>query len=1023
MSKSSNRQLAVILFADISGYTALMQDNESKALNTIHRFKSIVDKCVSQCDGRVIHYHGDGCLISFRSSTESVKCALRMQSLFQAEEDIPVRIGIHQGDVVFEGNTAYGDGVNVSSRIESIAEPGSILISKPIRNQIKNKKEFKLHSLGLFEFKNVNEPVEVFAIANKGLTVPKRKDLRGKLKVQKPSFLHKRPVQIGAVILNLVVAVLSMVYFLNYVNTDEGLIVNSGNKYVLAIGVDNNPNWRKLYNAKNDALGVIDVLKRYFGFKEITDPLINEGASKSQILTSIEQAKEVLKEDDQLVVFYAGHGYSDAVDGSDDPEGYIVPFDAPGEESKDPSGFIKISDFLKKISSLPALHITTIFDACYSGFALKDQILVSRGSNKGLSEAAGILSRKVFSSADHDEQAADNGPIAEHSLFTGYLIEGLRTGQADNNGDKVISMNEMAIFLERNIGSFRDSKQTPRYGSYKDDEGGEMLLEYENPLSRKSSNINELLKDKDKEIYAAVPFRTSTGSNIHSELKTFLPEMVLESLSEFDRKKFKVANPNFMTLSDSATSIMRPQDILKGLESTKYFAGRYEIFGNEIVVKVSLHNSDDDQFIYSFPDIIGSFSDDYSLRNLALEIKKRIKGFMDNNGLVMDRLTTPPNYEAYKELKRAYAIICENREEGMKYIDRALEIDPKYFRAHLLKAFSYVNCTPVNVGKALEEWNKFKDIEFELTDFEQERFVHLEDELRGNYQALVQPKFELFKEYGTRKVFNDAMFYVLITKNVSLAKKMIKMAESKEIDPDFKNDIFVTKNWMELYLLDNEMPKYYARFSLEEELIKQPKYFRYFLPSKLLHDCQNNCVESIRETLKKYNQDKWWRYIESGKIMEFKGEETKASKLYNIALNQLNSKEKVYSAGLIEAEYRLHNYERCVEIGEKNLSKWLESKSYSPVRYYILAKISLGKPILKLEEMLDTILSYDRFPGWGAYYLATIKCKQEKYGEALDLLVNALENGVGFTTSRYNFDPDLKPLWAHPEFIAFTKPK
>jgi hypothetical protein len=293
-----------------------------------------------------------------------------------------------------------------------------------------------------------------------------------------------------------------------------------------------------------------------------------------------------------------------------------------------------------------------------------------------------------------------------------------------------------------------------------------------------------------------------------------------------------------MSLTDSLSINFKTNDWLEDYnESTKYFAGRYEIFGDEMIIKISLHNAEDNQFIYSFPDIKGTIEDSKSIRLLAIEMKKRIMGFMSNNESIMDRMTIPPDYEAFKELKRANDLLCNKRDEAMVYINKAIKIDPEYFRAYLLKAFSYVNCSPVNVGKALEEWRKFKDKEFDLTDYEQERFTRLEDELIGNYQALLQPKYQLFNEYHTKSTFSDAMWYAIMTKNLSLAKKMIQTAESTEIDTEFKKMIFVYNNIIEHHLPKGTNPTYYARFKVEKEIIEDNN-FRYFLPSMMLYDCE-----------------------------------------------------------------------------------------------------------------------------------------------------------------------------------------
>jgi len=152
-----NYQLSSIVFVDIAGYTALMQRDEPKAIHILDRFKVHLENLVPSHQGNIVQYFGDGCLLSFNSSNKATSCAVQLQNAF-IKEKIPVRIGIHLGEVLFKDNNVFGDGVNIASRIESIGVPGSIFVSKTIRNQIKNKSKFKLSSLGAFEFKNVIEP-------------------------------------------------------------------------------------------------------------------------------------------------------------------------------------------------------------------------------------------------------------------------------------------------------------------------------------------------------------------------------------------------------------------------------------------------------------------------------------------------------------------------------------------------------------------------------------------------------------------------------------------------------------------------------------------------------------------------------------------------------------------------------------------------------------------------------------------------------------------------------------------------
>ena len=176
------RQLAAILFADMTGYTALMQENEQLARNKRRRLKEVLESTIGQYNGKILQYYGDGSLSIFNSAIDCVGCAINIQQQLQQEPKVDLRMGIHTGDVIIEEDAIYGDGVNLASRIESLAVPGGIFISEKVHDEIKNQSTFSSREMGYFELKNVKQPVRVFAITNNGIAVPGRDELRGKTK-------------------------------------------------------------------------------------------------------------------------------------------------------------------------------------------------------------------------------------------------------------------------------------------------------------------------------------------------------------------------------------------------------------------------------------------------------------------------------------------------------------------------------------------------------------------------------------------------------------------------------------------------------------------------------------------------------------------------------------------------------------------------------------------------------------------------------------------------------------------------
>ncbi len=169
-----HRQLAAIMFTDIVGYTNVMQTNESLALQMRDRHREVFDRLHRKFQGEIIQYFGDGTLSIFTSSLEAVKCAIQLQRELTEEPVVPLRVGLHSGDVIRRKDEIIGDCVNIASRIENLAKPGSILISRQLQKQIFNQ-DIATVTLGKFELKNVHEPVEILAVKAQGLAIPNLK--------------------------------------------------------------------------------------------------------------------------------------------------------------------------------------------------------------------------------------------------------------------------------------------------------------------------------------------------------------------------------------------------------------------------------------------------------------------------------------------------------------------------------------------------------------------------------------------------------------------------------------------------------------------------------------------------------------------------------------------------------------------------------------------------------------------------------------------------------------------------------
>ena len=180
MAQGQRRQLAAILFTDMAGYTALMANDEALANQLRIRHREVLNKYHELHNGQIIQYFGDGTLSVFPSALEAVNCAVNIQLEFQDDPKVPLRVGIHSGEVVWDDEGIYGNAVNIASRLESFAEIGSILISGKLQGELRNHKSLAFESLGLFELKNVPHPLEIFAISHPGLVIPDKGTIKGK---------------------------------------------------------------------------------------------------------------------------------------------------------------------------------------------------------------------------------------------------------------------------------------------------------------------------------------------------------------------------------------------------------------------------------------------------------------------------------------------------------------------------------------------------------------------------------------------------------------------------------------------------------------------------------------------------------------------------------------------------------------------------------------------------------------------------------------------------------------------------
>jgi TolB-like protein/class 3 adenylate cyclase/Flp pilus assembly protein TadD len=168
------RRLAAILAADVVGYSRLMGQDEAETLSRVKAlWREIVEPRVTRHGGRIVKLMGDGALVEFASAVDAVACAAEIQAkLAEGGADEPeakrirLRIGINVGDVIVDGDDIYGDGVNIAARLEAMAEPGGVFVSRSVADQVRDKLPLRFASLGEHKVKNIERPIKVFRIAD-----------------------------------------------------------------------------------------------------------------------------------------------------------------------------------------------------------------------------------------------------------------------------------------------------------------------------------------------------------------------------------------------------------------------------------------------------------------------------------------------------------------------------------------------------------------------------------------------------------------------------------------------------------------------------------------------------------------------------------------------------------------------------------------------------------------------------------------------------------------------------------------
>jgi len=240
----SQTRLSVIMFSDIVGYSKMMQENETLAMTLLGRHNEIIREALSKHDGKEIKVIGDAFLVSFATVANAVRCAIEIQERFgkynesaAEKEKTQVRIGIHMGDIIVKDNDVFGDGVNIASRIEPLAEPGGICISQEVYNLVKHKLDLQVVSLGPKELKNIKDKIEIYEILVGSITSDAHKAKRRKK--QRRNWVYA----LAGLLVVAVGLLIAIKTFNKPANAMVTRILNTGGNFVANPNISPDGNW------------------------------------------------------------------------------------------------------------------------------------------------------------------------------------------------------------------------------------------------------------------------------------------------------------------------------------------------------------------------------------------------------------------------------------------------------------------------------------------------------------------------------------------------------------------------------------------------------------------------------------------------------------------------------------------------------------------------------------------------------------------------------------------------------------
>ncbi len=314
------------------------------------------------------------------------------------------------------------------------------------------------------------------------------------------------------------------------------------NSWALCVGINSYKNVSPLEYAVNDAEEVAKILIEEFAFpKDNVTILINEDASKTQILKSYLDLSGKTELNDRVIFYFAGHGHT--VNGNRGEVGYLIPYDA---FQNDLSTLIRWDELTKNSELISAKHLLFFLDACFSGLAITRSL--SSGTMRFVKDMLQRYSRQALAAGKANQPVSDgNGPLPMHSVFTGHLINGLRGDAVTTKG--ILTANGLMHYVYQKVANDSKSFQTPHYGYIDGD--GDFILKYpietnsdttkqEDILFEVSTNIDSLINNEETFLQRIKTFISEDKYRI--KLDDLIRNEITKAISELNETNFPSYN-------------------------------------------------------------------------------------------------------------------------------------------------------------------------------------------------------------------------------------------------------------------------------------------------------------------------------------------------------------------------------------------------------------------------------------------------------------------------------------------------